>query len=358
MAGRLLSPFALDLQFDDLRIRFEVTVIFGIVLDLQRVQVLQRLYHEVSDPQVVHQGDTEIDRQSADCVVELIFLGVGEVEDDGHFLGLDHVDDLVIRADHVYGRGHKQVGELGFDNKLLGMYVVSHIDESQERLGELFGNVSGNQDVPDLRHLEVGRNGQVSLQESLVLVTTEASDFSGGSHLYTEDGVGTMDSLEGELGSLATNVVQRTSAERVGFNVGLSEENLSGSSNEIDIVDLRNEGEGPRGAQVALDDQNVVALPQVLYIHRAGGLEGRGDNGTDFADPVCDIGRYRVRRAEHGGVTGMDTSVFDVFGDGPVDDGTILGNNVQLNFFGTQKELGHDDRVFRGNVSSVGEEGT
>jgi len=108
----------------------------------------------------------------------------------------------------------------------------------REHLELLLERSDGEEDVL-LGELDSSRDE--SLEVGLVLVLSEAGDLSGGSHLDSEDRVGSVESRERELRDLDSDVVLGKLDLGVGSD-GEAEHDLGGHLDGVDSSDLGDEG--------------------------------------------------------------------------------------------------------------------
>ncbi|GKT92902.1 LOW QUALITY PROTEIN: hypothetical protein Ct61P_10752 [Colletotrichum tofieldiae] len=224
------------------------------------------------------------------------------------------------------------------------------VDGGQHLLLVLVGT-DGQEDV-GLGDLEAGRHQ--SLEVGLVLVNTEASHLSSGSHLNAQDRVGSRQTRETELGNLDTDAVGGDGGRGVGLE-GPAGDGLGGHLDHVDTHDLGDEGEGSGGTNVALNDLDVVVLGNELDVVRASDVQGSANLAGGLLDSSDGLGLQILGRQDEGCVTGVDTSVLDVLGDEVANDNTVLGNGVHLDLLGVLNVLRDNDRVLARDLGSLGE---
>jgi hypothetical protein len=78
------------------------------------------------------------------------------------------------------------------------------------------------------------------------------------------------------LRHLDSNVLRRDVGWRV-LSERQTSHSLRGHLDQIDTHDLRDEWEGPRGTDVALDDLDLVVLGDELNVKWAGNVKGSAD---------------------------------------------------------------------------------
>ncbi|GKT45601.1 LOW QUALITY PROTEIN: uncharacterized protein ColSpa_05782 [Colletotrichum spaethianum] len=242
----------------------------------------------------------------------------------------------------------KEVGSTRGGEQLVA--EASELVDGRQHLLLVLVGADGQENV-GFGDLEAGRHQ--SLEVGLVLVNTEASDLSSGSHLNTQDGVGARETRETELGNLDTDAVGGDGGRGVGLERPASD-GLGGHLDHVDTHDLGDEGEGSGGTDVALNDLDVVVLGNELNVERTSDVQGSTNLASGLLDSGDGLGLQILGRQDEGGVTGVDTSVLNMLGDEVANDNTVLGNGVHLNFLGILNILGDDDGVLARDLGSLG----
>ena len=201
--------------------------------------------------------------------------------------------------------------------------------------------------------LELGRDH--GLHEGLVLGIAEASDLPGRGHLYAKVGIGTAETSKGEHGSLDADVVNVKKGDAVGLDLETAHR-LGGKRDEVVVEGLTDEREGSACSEVALNDLDVVVLGHELDVEGTGDLKGAGDHAGISLDLSNSVGHELLGGEDDGSVTTVDTGVLQMLADGVVEDGTLVGNGIELNLLGAKDELGNDDGLVSGNISSEAKE--
>ena len=124
-----------------------------------------------------------------------------------------------------------------------------------------------------------------------------------------------------------------------------TQHNLGSQLDEIDLQHLGHERETPGCPQVTLYDLDGVLTSEELDIERTGDAERAGDGTGDLLDPANGLDIEFLRRELDGGVTGMNTGIFNVLRDSVGEDFAIVGDSVELDLLATHIELADDNRV-------------
>mmetsp|Transcript_66389 Transcript_66389/g.192377 ORF Transcript_66389/g.192377 Transcript_66389/m.192377 type:complete len:487 (+) Transcript_66389:3-1463(+) len=131
----------------------------------------------------------------------------------------------------------------------------------------------------------------------------------------------------------------------------LAEHHASGELDKVDIQGLRDEGHGPRGTEVALDDLHGAhglggALEgEELHVEGARDLQRPAEHRRDVHHlPVC-LHWQLLRGQEERGVAAVRAGVLHVLGDGVVDEAALAPHGVELDLAGTGDVLGDDHGV-------------
>ena len=164
-----------------------------------------------------------------------------------------------------------------------------------------------------------------------------------------------MQAGEGELRGFHADPVDVV-GRLVGLGIGSVEHDAGGGLDEVTLQHLADEGERTRGAEVALDDLDLVVAGQILDVERTGDVQLLGYLAADLLD-AAGRGEVDLLGGEHQrGVAGVYAGKLDVLGDGVFDNLTILCHGVELDFLGVLQELRHDDGVFLGHLGGHLEE--
>ena len=91
-----------------------------------------------------------------------------------------------------------------------------------------------------------------------------------------------------------------------------SEHHLGCQFDEVDFQDLGDEWEASGSPEVALDDFDCIFLCEELDVERSGNAQ-RTCNGSGYLlDPADGLDVKLLRRELDGGISGMDSGIFDV----------------------------------------------
>ncbi len=205
--------------------------------------------------------------------------------------------------------------------------------------------------------------GDHRFQEGFVHVGTYAAHFSGGGHIDSYHGVSLVQAGEGELGAFYPDVSE---TERVGLQSGglHPEHRLGGQIYKVGFQYLRYEREAARSTEVTFDDLLVaysvfIASGEELDVERAGYVEFCGD-GSGYFLYMCHGGGIEPLGGEFdGGVTGVDSCEFDVFGYGAGDYAASVGYGIHFHLLAAGHEGTYDHGVvfrhFHGHLKELAE---
>mmetsp|Transcript_12334 Transcript_12334/g.25097 ORF Transcript_12334/g.25097 Transcript_12334/m.25097 type:complete len:618 (+) Transcript_12334:774-2627(+) len=193
-----------------------------------------------------------------------------------------------------------------------------------------------------------------------MLILSEASDFTGGSHLNAENWVGSSKTGEREHRRFDGRVVLRSLpllgiSERDVLHV-LAHHHLGGGLDEVKAHGLGDERHGAGGTEVALDNHAHVLLDDELDVERASDVQGLGNAPGVRLDPVLHEAGKALRREQQRGVTRVHARVLHVLVDGRHHDLSLVGHGVHLDLLGSLDELGDHHGVVLGDVGRLGEE--
>mmetsp|Transcript_7752 Transcript_7752/g.19782 ORF Transcript_7752/g.19782 Transcript_7752/m.19782 type:complete len:385 (-) Transcript_7752:47-1201(-) len=163
-------------------------------------------------------------------------------------------------------------------------------------------------------------------------------------HLDAQHGVCAHQPREREHGRLDAHVVHLEQVDRGGLH-RLAHHDACGQVDEVDLERLRGEGEGARGAQVALDHLDPVVLGQELDVERTGDVEPLGDLERDALHAAHGLAVQLLRRQHERRVAGMHARVLHVLRNRVVDHLAVGGDRIHLDLLGVLDELGDHDRV-------------
>ena len=121
---------------------------------------------------------------------------------------------------------------------------------------------------------------------------------------------------------------------------------------EILLENLRDEREGARRSQIALDHLDVIVTSDELDIEGTGDGERFGDPPGDPLDPPSCLEVETLRREYHRGIARVNPSILDMFTDGITDHIAILGHSVQFDLLGPGDELRYHHRMLARNIGS------
>ena len=203
---------------------------------------------------------------------------------------------------------------------------------------------SGAQQHATDRQLQPHRDHR--LEQGIVEVGADAADLACRGHLHTQDRVGAVEPREGELRRLDADVVQFEDRS-VDLAHRPSHDDPRGEVDEVELEDLRGEGERARGSQVALDDQDVVVLGHELDVERPVDLQFLCDLGCDPFDPARGLDVGALGWQDQRRITGVDPRVLDMFRDRVHEHLALAGHGVQFDLSCRGDELGDHRGVIR-----------
>eukprot|EP00162_Nutomonas_longa_P015353 comp22285_c2_seq1/m.53234 comp22285_c2_seq1/g.53234 ORF comp22285_c2_seq1/g.53234 comp22285_c2_seq1/m.53234 type:complete len:353 (+) comp22285_c2_seq1:2477-3535(+) len=192
------------------------------------------------------------------------------------------------------------------------------------------------------------------LEEGMLGIAAKAGHFTGGGHLDTKHGVGALHALPRELRRLACNVVDLGEGDLGRRHTGETGKHTGCKIDKVDIVDLGHERERARGADIALNDLDVVlAVPQELHVHRARDVEALGDLGAN----ILELGMgHRVDargREKHGGIARVDTGVLNMLRERADNNLAVLRHGIKVKLAVAVVELGDHNRVVRADAGGL-----
>ncbi|KAH3688292.1 hypothetical protein WICPIJ_000721, partial [Wickerhamomyces pijperi] len=106
---------------------------------------------------------------------------------------------------------------------------------------------------------------------------------------------------------------------------------------------------GSGGSDVTFNDLDFVVLGDELNVVWTSDVQGLTDLSSGNDDSLDGFWVQVLRWNDQSSITGVDTSIFNVFRDNVHDQFTISGNSIHFNFFGVFQVLGDDDWVVSGN---------
>mmetsp|Transcript_10115 Transcript_10115/g.33697 ORF Transcript_10115/g.33697 Transcript_10115/m.33697 type:complete len:556 (-) Transcript_10115:3592-5259(-) len=181
--------------------------------------------------------------------------------------------------------------------------------------------------------------GEERLEVRLVPVLTEARYLSCAHHVNAHLGIAAGEAVEGELSHLYTHPVGLTDRQRRRDSLGDAHEDPGGYGDEGEVKGLGDEGEGAGGADVALDDLQLVVLGHELHVEGSRDEESLRYCKHDVPDALQRPVRQVLSRRHDGCVSGVNTSVLHVLRDHTGDDDAVLGNGIHLDLLGVLDEL-------------------
>ena len=104
-----------------------------------------------------------------------------------------------------------------------------------------------------------------SFEEGGPSVFAQATYLARGSHIDAQHGVGLLQTVEGELARFNAHVFQIKDATSR-FLYGQTQHDTCCHLNEVHLQHLAHEGEGARGAEIALDDLDIILACQELNV--------------------------------------------------------------------------------------------
>mmetsp|Transcript_46803 Transcript_46803/g.134817 ORF Transcript_46803/g.134817 Transcript_46803/m.134817 type:complete len:264 (+) Transcript_46803:614-1405(+) len=181
-------------------------------------------------------------------------------------------------------------------------------------------------------------------------VAPEARDLAGALHLHTRLGVRAAEAHEGKHGHLACDEgeVQEMHARRLHV---LAQHHARRELDEVDVQRLGDEGNRPRGSNIALDDLDHAGgargalLRQELDVERPRDVKGLAQLRRDVHHAPMSLHVESLRRQQQRGIAAVATGVLDVLGDGIVDKLPLVGHRVELDLACARDVLRDHDGV-------------
>ena len=114
-------------------------------------------------------------------------------------------------------------------------------------------------------------------------IHTYTTDFTGGSHIYPQHRVGFLQTVEGELGSLDSNIVQ---FKKILFRFfdRQAKHYFRCQFDKVYLQYLADKRERAAGTQVAFDHLDIIIFCQILDIERTGNVQSLGNLTADTLD--------------------------------------------------------------------------
>ena len=137
---------------------------------------------------------------------------------------------------------------------------------------------------------------------------------------------------------------------------GDAQHHLGGQFDEVNLQHLAHEGEGAGGAEVALDDLDVVVTGQELDVERTGDVQLAGYLTADALDAAHGLHVEFLRGKLDSGVTAVYAGKLDVLADGVGNDFSLFCHGIHLHFLGVLDELAHHHGVLLADVGGQLEE--
>ena len=185
---------------------------------------------------------------------------------------------------------------------------------------------------------------QKALQQSLVITVAYAGHLARRCHVDAQHGVGILQSRKGELRRLDTHVVYVK--HRLGVRLdGAAQHHARSHRDEVELHDLRHEGEAARSAQVALDDLHVVVLGEELYVEGARDIQLAGDLLGYVADLTDRLQIEPLRGEHYRRIARMHTGKLHMLAYGRDLYHAPLSHGIHLDLLGVVDELAHHDGV-------------
>ncbi len=171
----------------------------------------------------------------------------------------------------------------------------------------------------------------------------EAEDLSCGTHFGTEDRINLGEHVEREDRFLDP-VIGRFDLREVFFLELFPEHDAGGDAGHGEAAYLGNQGDGPGGAGIGLENVNRVVADSVLDVHEADHVHGFGDPLGIVANGFNVFFRDIDRRQDTGRIPRVDAGQLDVFHDGGNKSVGAVGDGVGFTFQGVLEEAVHQDR--------------
>ena len=153
--------------------------------------------------------------------------------------------------------------------------------------------------------------GKHRLEECLGGTVGDTAHLSGGHHIHSQDRIGSLETREGKLRRLDTDIVE-IKYTLLRLVVRLAEHNLRGEGDEIHLEHFRDEGEGARGSEVALDHLDLITTSEVLHVEWSGDIERLRDLAGDALDAPHCLNVDLLPGELDGGIAGVYAGEFDM----------------------------------------------
>ena len=184
-------------------------------------------------------------------------------------------------------------------------------------------------------------HGKHTLEQSLIGVVAQAANLSGRTHIHTEHRVCFLQTVERELAGLDTNVVE-VEEILIGLLHRLTEHHPGSQVDEVDLKHLAHKGEGAAGAEVTLDNHDVVFTGHELNVERTGDVQLLRNLTADTLDTSHRFDIELLRRQLQSGITRVDTGKLNVLTNGISHDFSLLSHAIEVYFLGMLNKLADD----------------
>ena len=111
-------------------------------------------------------------------------------------------------------------------------------------------------------------------------IHTNTTYFTGGSHIYSQHRIGFLQTVEGELGSLDSHIVQ---FEKILFRFfdRQAKHNFGCQFNKVNLQYLADKWERTTGTQVTFNHLDIIVFCQILNIKLTGDIQSLGNLTAD-----------------------------------------------------------------------------
>ena len=188
-------------------------------------------------------------------------------------------------------------------------------------------------------------SGYHAIEQCLFETVAKTANLTSRAHVHAKNRVGILQTSERELTGFHANVINVEST-LVRLCIRSVKHDASCRLDEVAFQNLADKWEGTTCTQIALDYFHVTTLRQVLDIERSADVQFLG-NCTTHLLYLSSCGKAQLLcREDHRGITRVNTSILNVFGDCVLHDFTVLSNCIELDLVGFRHEFTYDDGIF------------
>ena len=251
------------------------------------------------------------------------------------------------RVDARLAQGHG--GAVG------GVEVIAQLQQLGGQVDHPFlvAVAHGQEGATFARNLVTGT--QLRLGIGLGEAAAHPHDFTGGAHFRTQQRIHTRELGERQYHFLHRVVGRDDLGGEALFFQALTGHDAGGNLGQRSAGGLGDEGHGTGGTGVHLDEVNLVVFHRELHVHQTDHAEFQRQLAHLLAHLVLNGLGQGVGRQGAGGVTGVDTGLFDVLHDAADDHVNAVADGVHVHLGGVVQEAVQQHRRLVGDAHCLGE---